>query len=448
MRPLQKVRTGYKPRPWQRDIHKKMLKHRFSVLVVHRRGGKTVLSINTLIDAALRCPFPNGQYAYIAPFLKQAKRIAWNYLKDYCAPIPGCLINESELWIRLPNGAQISLYGADNPESLRGIWLDGVVLDEVADMREGLWGTIIRPTLTDRNGWALFIGTPRGMNLFYTLYRQAARDPEWYAAIYRVDQTDVISKKELAAARKTMSEAAYRQEFLCDFSASSDNILITIDMITNSLAREARGQADLIGLPKLIGVDVARFGGDLSVIQRRWGPVAFMPVMFKKVDNIYLAGQVANEINDFNPHATFIDGGRGEGVIDILRDRRYSIEEVAFGGRATNIHFFDKRTEMWDKTRAWLDDRGVLPDHPELQAELCTPMYAYRPDGRMKLESKDEMKERGMGSPNYADALALTFAHDVAVQEAGMVATPFGVQAQTDFDPFDDKAMTAEIDQW
>src|SRR5690606_9560529 len=136
------------------------------------------------IKAAVGCRLPRPRYGYVAPLYSQAKSIAWDYLKHYTAPIPGVRRNESELWVELPNGARIRLFGADNPDSLRGMYFDGVALDELAQMKPDTWTEVIRPALTDRGGFAVFIGTPKGVNIFHDLYQQAVRDPAWFAGFY------------------------------------------------------------------------------------------------------------------------------------------------------------------------------------------------------------------------------------------------------------------------
>jgi phage terminase large subunit len=188
--------------------------------VCHRRFGKTVLCINQLIASALRCTKTRPRFAYISPYYRQSKTIAWDYLKHYCSPIPGATFNESELRVDLPNGARITLYGADNYDTLRGIYLDGVVLDEYAQMSPKAWSEVIRPALSDRLGWAIFIGTPKGHNSFYDLYQYGQNDPEWYAASFRASETEIIPKKELDAARAIMSEDEFNQEFECSFEAA------------------------------------------------------------------------------------------------------------------------------------------------------------------------------------------------------------------------------------
>jgi phage terminase large subunit len=215
---LATVVIPYSPRPQFRAFHDRT--ERFGVTVAHRRAGKTVAAINDLIRAAVTCGKPNPRFAYIAPYFAQAKDVAWNYLKHYTAVIPGVTQNESELRVDLPNGARIRLYGADNYDRLRGIYLDGVVLDEFADMDPRAWSEVIRPALSDRKGWAVFIGTPKGQNAFYDLHRRAEGDDEWFSTVLRASQTGIIAADELAGLRKELSEDEFAREFECSFDAA------------------------------------------------------------------------------------------------------------------------------------------------------------------------------------------------------------------------------------
>jgi hypothetical protein len=192
-------------------------------MVVHRRGGKTVASLNDLQRAALRNErtWPPPRYAYIAPFYNQAKRIAWGYAKHYANPVPGRQFNESELKLTYPNGAELRLFGADNPDSLRGDYLDGVVPDEYGDWAPTVWPLIIRPMLSDYKGWAAFIGTPKGKNAFYRLHKEAEADPDnWFSMTLRASESGIIPSDELDDLRRGMSDDQYRQEFECDFDAA------------------------------------------------------------------------------------------------------------------------------------------------------------------------------------------------------------------------------------
>ena len=217
----QAIDTGYIARPQFEPFHMRLGKQRWAVIVAHRRAGKTVACVNDLLDAALRCQLPEPRFAYIAPYYAQAKDIAWNYLKRFAGAIPGAIPHEQELRVDLPNGARVRLYGADNYERLRGIYLDGVVLDEFGDMDPRAWSEVIRPALSDRQGWAVFIGTPKGRNHFAEIWNQAQDKPdEWYSIILKASQTGIVNPTELADARSVMSEDQYNQEFECSFDAA------------------------------------------------------------------------------------------------------------------------------------------------------------------------------------------------------------------------------------
>jgi phage terminase large subunit len=213
------VEIPYSPRPLQREIHSALDKHRFSVAVCHRRFGKTVLAINHLLKEAIRCDRDRPRYAYVGPTYRQAKAVAWDYLKHYAGVIPGVKFNESELRCDIGD-RRIQIFGADNPDALRGMYFDGAVLDEYALMQGRVFTEVIRPALSDREGWALFIGTPNGKNSFKEIRDTALQGDGWYLATYKASETQIIPEKELEAAKRLMSEPEYKQEFECSFEAS------------------------------------------------------------------------------------------------------------------------------------------------------------------------------------------------------------------------------------
>lgn len=416
------IEIDYVPRPFWRDIlHPALEQYRFSVIVAHRRFGKSVGSINHIIKKAVTMTkYEAPNYAYLAPFLKQAKMIAWDYLKRYTAAIPGRKINESELYVELPSfhpnvrGARIYIIGADRPDGLRGTYWDGVVIDEYAQIRKELWGEVIRPALSDRRGWAVFIGTPKGQNQFYDIYLKAKKNNSWFTCLYDVDQTGIIPTEELEEMKREMTPAEIRQELYCDFAANASNKLISLDSINEAMSREL-SEAEYKDLPKILGVDVARFGDDRSVMIRRQGLKVWEPKTRKEVDNMTFAGMLAQEIDDWMPDVVFIDAGRGEGVIDRLRQLGYKqVIEVPFGGKAIlDTRYVNKRAEMWDSCRQWLEQGGDLPYMPELRQELSMPEYSFDGLNRIKLESKESIKDKTGCSPDLADALCLTFAFPV-----------------------------------
>lgn len=416
-----RIELPFAPRPHQRDAHRKL--QRFSVLVWHRRAGKTVFALMELILAALAATKPRSRYAYIAPLLKQAKAVAWLYLHHFLSPLRQWLkVNESELWVELPNGARIWLFGADNPDALRGLYFDGIVLDEVAQMRPETWGEVVRPTLMDRHGFAVFIGTPKGTNLFSELYYRALKEPGWYADLRRASDTGAIPAAELEQARREMSEPQWAQEMECDFAAAVENALLSIRDVVAAQERTV-GEAGYLYAPKILGVDVARYGDDRNCIFPRQGPVAFKPRVWTGLDLMESAGQVAQLIDKWKPHAVFIDaGGYGAGVIDRLRQLGHRVIGVNFGSKPRDERFADKRAEMWWAMAEWVREVGCLPaECPGLDVDLTGPTYSFADArGRMRLEAKDAMRSRGLPSPDLADALALTFAEPVAIPTLGL----------------------------
>jgi phage terminase large subunit len=214
---VRKITIPYRVRGPFADFHKR--KERWACLVAHRRAGKTVACINDLIRRAFVDDKVNGRYAYIAPYYSQAKSIAWDYLLRYTEEVR-VNANASELWVELLNGARIRLFGADNPDALRGLYLDGVILDEVADMRPRVWGEIIRPLLADREGWAVFIGTPKGHNFFYEIWKTANASDSWFATSIKASTSGLIKAEELKDASQGMTDDQYEQEFECSFEAA------------------------------------------------------------------------------------------------------------------------------------------------------------------------------------------------------------------------------------
>lgn len=217
---MKTITVPFKPHAFQEEIYNNI--KRFSVLICHRRFGKTVLTINLLVKWALQASSKrkNWRAAYIAPLFRQAEEIAWDYLKYYTSPIPGIQYNNSKLRCDFPNGSRISLLGSDNPDSLRGPYWDIAVFDEYAQIRPKVWPEIIRPALTDRKGWAIFIGTPQGKNHFHALWQDAQERPEWLARMYKASATKLLDTDELAQARSEMTPEQYEQEFECSFEAA------------------------------------------------------------------------------------------------------------------------------------------------------------------------------------------------------------------------------------
>lgn len=425
------ITIPYTPRSVFIPIHEGLDTHRYSVIVAHRRMGKSVALLNQMIKRALMNPreTPYPRYAIIQPQLKQAKLNMWDYMKKYTEGFKGRKISESELYIEFW-GRRIYLFGADNPDSMRGGYLDGAILDEYADMNPDTWNTVVYPMLTDYNGWVIFSGTPKGLNHFYSLVQKAKTEDSWFYSMNNIRTSGVFSEEQQKEIESNMPASAFAQEYLCDFNASGEDTLIPIERVNKASCRPVSGYKDL---PLVIGVDVARFGDDSTIISPRRGNMAYSQIKFQKLDNMEVVSKIARYINDNNVAMCFIDAGRGEGVIDRLHQLGYSnVIEVPFGAAASNKQKFEnKRAEMWCEMAEWLKE-GSIPDDPDLRMDLSAPQYKYSKNGRIVLESKADIKERIKRSPDCGDALALTFAMPVFQKRKWM---PHTVKTEYNFFP-------------
>ncbi len=207
--------------------------HRFKVVIAGRRFGKTHLAIRELCYHAR---LPNQEVWYVAPSYKQAKMIVWRKLKQRLVDLRWTRkINESELSITLKNGSTIALKGADNEDSLRGVGLDYLIMDEFADIDPEAFYEVLRPTLADREGRAMFIGTPKGIaNWAYDLYQMSAEYPDsWQSFQFTTIDGGNVSEEEIEAARRDLDERTFRQEFLATFETYAGRIYYSFDRLLN-----------------------------------------------------------------------------------------------------------------------------------------------------------------------------------------------------------------------
>lgn len=224
-----KLKSPYKPRHAAFAAFHKRTK-RFAVALCHRRSGKTVWAVNELVHKALTTAPANAlhpcQFAYICPERSQAKRNAWSYLKQYAlfaAAFNGRKpkFHESELWVELVNGARIYVLGASNPETIRGLYFDGVILDEAQGMTEHFFNLVLSATLLDRQGWVVYSGTPNGPgSLLHKRYVEALAHPEQYdLLVLKASESGIYSDAALAAERQNIGEDAYNQEYELSWDA-------------------------------------------------------------------------------------------------------------------------------------------------------------------------------------------------------------------------------------
>jgi len=397
----------YRPRPWQTEFHKKR-KDR-NILICHRRSGKTVAARMELVHCALEKP--NTRYFYIAPFLKQVKGVVWDNLKTDISKIPGAIIRESELKVILPNGSTIQLYGADNAEALRGLGFHGGVLDEMADIEASFYGTVLIPTLMADRGWLIIIGTPKSQDQLSVMYDKYKNDPEWYTRILSCWDTGVFSAEELEKARREVTPRQFSQEMECKLDAGMDDTLISGDAVDAAMQRNIP-YFDYREYPTVIGVDVARYGDDATAIVCRQGNYLHPLITMQGASTTDIARRVCEVYHEKQAEAVFLDysGGLGAGVADQMLLLGVSPIEVHFGGKPVEEVFKNARAEMWHRMAQWIRLSGALPREHGLKVELCGPKYFYsKDDHKMQLESKADMKSRGLSSPDIADAIALTF---------------------------------------
>jgi len=215
MEQIQKIQLHHK----QADVF--FDQHRFKVIRAGRRFGKSVLAVITLIACAME---NKGDFWFIAPYYRQAKEIAWRLLIKYLPPEAIKSKNETELSVELQNGSQIKLKGADNPDALKGVGLNGCILDEYAFMRPYVWEEIVRPMLFDSNGWAMFISTPYGYNHFYELWESCADKKDWARFHFTTYDNPFIAPEEVEEAKATMSNERFEQEIMAEFTKKTGAI--------------------------------------------------------------------------------------------------------------------------------------------------------------------------------------------------------------------------------
>lgn len=419
------------PNEWAAREHQRNLYNHFGhgkqfqrgAAVWHRRAGKDSTALNlTARDMFKRV----GTYWHLFPEQTQARRAIWNgidrqgrrIIDQFLPPQVRKRKSDQEMLIETVNGSIWQMAGSDNYDSLVGSNPVGVVFSEWSLANPEAW-EYIRPILVENDGWALFIYTPRGRNHGYATYMRALDAADWFAERLTVDDTGLVTLDQIQSEREAgMSDGKIRQEFYCSFEAESDDQLIQFSSVSEAQDREVSPE----GFDeKVIGVDVARFGDDKSVIYFRHGrdgnPMPYE--RFSGLDTMELAAKVADWIHRWHPDAVFVDeGGVGGGVVDRLLQLGFrEVRGVNFGGKSDSPRSGEKsgnkRTEMWLNMRAWLE-RASLPKDDLLAAELTGPMYGYNASNALLLEKKDDMKKRGIPSPDIADALALTFAYPVS----------------------------------
>lgn len=338
-----------------------------------------------------------------------------------------------------------------NPEAFAGLHNAGkrilIIFDEASTISDVIWETI-EGALTDTGTQILWL-------VFGNPTRNTGRFRECFSRFANRWNTEQVDSRTVALANH-----AQHQEWIDDYGEDSDFVRVRVrgvfpragsmqfipsDAVEQACIREALAH---LHDPLVLGVDVARFGDDASVIYIRKGRDGrtHPPLVFRGLDTMSLAGKVAEVHELYRADAIFVDGGGvGGGVVDRLRQLRVPCFDVQFGGKPdgrwaeedSGVLYSNKRAEIWGALRSWLIAGGAIPDNKDLKAELIAPEYGFNIKNEIQLESKADMKKRGQASPDIADALALTFAYPVmASASAGRVGAEREPRVEHEYDPF------------
>lgn len=445
------VDLGFKEHEYQTQFLKAW--KRRNLLICTRRWGKTVLACMKLTDSALEIANRKKQpkFAYIAPQKDQAKQITWPVFKEFLWPLVErgfAKINDQSMEVHFLNSAgkpwaQIKLYGADagGAEPIRGNYLDGCVVDEGDQVDfPVIFREIVRPALSDTDGWLLVTGTIRGMSHLYNIYQEQRNNPLWNIGIFKfedcwpklpaycddkqVDGEWIPSDRKYHEVKDDYRNApqAYAREMQCDWTADGMDSLIPNAALIAAVGKHVN-EEEYSFAPKILGVDVAGDGPDCHTICFRQGSAVFPIVEIRDASEMELADIVAKHIDAKGADMCFVDhtGGYGAGVISRLRQLNYrNVAGVNFGSKATDAHFVNKRTEMFHAVRDWIDEGGALPRDPMLEQELSILSCTEMTTGKAMLMKKDDIREAIGRSPDRADALALTFAAPVKARAANV----------------------------
>lgn len=320
-----------------------------------------------------------------------------------------------KLW--LSNGSVIHLLGSDNPDAIVGTNPLGIVFTEFSLHKEAIWG-YMRPILAENGGWALFNGTPRGMNHFYQMAKMAEANPSWFYERLTATDTGYPSLQDIEEERQAgMPESLIEQEFYTSWVSSSEETLIPLDRIQIAVENFLESAAYSFA-PRIIGVDPAYAEkGDRAVIIRRQGRKVWEPEAFQGIDPMALATRVATHIREWKAHYVFVDAGRGEAVWSRLNQLGYAdrVIPVNFSGKTYDPLCFRKKDEIWNRLKQYVCGPLTpdLPDHSDLIRDISAPTFKINDRGLLEIEGKQHLKDRGFRSTDFGDALALTFSEEL-----------------------------------
>ena len=360
-----KVAIPYYPQEYQADIHEDNT--RFKVVIIGRRGGKTELAINEDIIKAMQIP---GLYWIIAPTFRQVKSIVWTRLKKLLANDPYWKFNEVELsaYHRIRD-TRIELKGADKPETLKGVGLQGAILDECSIMKQMAWVEVVRPMLADTLGWALFITTPKGKNWVHDLYKKGLdeTETEWASYHYPTSVNKYIAADEIAQAKKDMSERMFRQEFMAEFLDDETSVFKGVRRCAVGTLKEP-----VLGRFYIMGADLAKTQ-DFTVLMVM-DSVTREVVAYKRFQNINWVEQksrIQKLAHKYNNALVWLDStGIGDPIFDDLQAAYVSVEGFKFTS--------DSKSKLVEQLAIAIEQRLItFPPIDEVILELMDFGYEY-----------------------------------------------------------------------
>lgn len=412
------------PLPWQKELLMLVAKgeRRITVRAGHGVGKSTACSWLLLWHLLTRMP---QKAVCTAPTAAQLFDALFSEVRHWANRLPEPLRETIEIFTDriVQKGAPESSFisartsSAERPEALAGVHSENVLLicDEASAIPEAVFESAAG-SMSGHSATTILIGNPtRNTGLFFKTHHQLSSD--WRTMHVSCMDNPLVSRDFINQISATYGENsnAYRVRVLGEFALRDDDSLIAADLVDAAMSRDVAldPQADLI-----YGVDVARFGSDRSVICKRRGNVVVELRHWSGEDLMGTVGRIVHEADLDNPAVIAVDSiGLGGGVADRLRELKYNVVDVNVSeSNALNQQAYRLRDELWLSVRDWLETRAVrLPKDDDLRAELIAPTYSFTSNGKIKVESKTELKRRGMRSPDIADALACTFAGQAAI---------------------------------
>ena len=426
---------GVEPDDWQKDFLNAVAtgERKISIRSGHGVGKSTTASWAMLWFLLTRYPVkvvvtaPTSAQLYDALFA-ELKR----WVKELPQPIQDLLDVKQER-IELKASATEAFISArtsraEQPEALQGVHSENVML--VADEASGVPEAVFEAaagSMSGHNALTILLGNPVRSSGFFFDTHNRLKDEWWTKRVSCIDSTRV-SKEYVEDMKSRYGEEsnAYRIRVLGEFPRSDDDTIIPMDLLESAKHRDVVAYQDA---PILWGLDVARFGSDSSVLCKRQSNVLISLDKWRNLDLMQLTGAVVAQYESCGhkekPQEILVDSiGLGAGVVDRLRElglpaRGVNVSESPAMGQT----YINLRAELWGKTKAWLERRDCkIPANEDLIAELATVRYSFNSSGKMKIESKDDIRRRGLKSPDMADALVLTFASDAGIASYGYQA--------------------------